>query len=77
MQYFKMKRFNVTFYKVLWRNMLPIKPGKPERSPFSFDKALGSLTCVTQHTEPTACDITRFSSHARKASTLGLKSALT
>ena len=37
------------FYKVLWRNMLPIKLGTPERTPSLF-RALGYFTCVTQHT---------------------------
>ena len=28
-------------YKVLWRNVLPIKPGTPGRTPFSFHECTG------------------------------------
>ncbi len=28
-------------YKVLWRNMQPIKPGTPGRTPSLFDKCTG------------------------------------
>ena len=38
------------FYKVLWCNMLPIKPGTPRRTPTLLIYALSSLLCITQHT---------------------------
>ena len=34
-------KHHVMVYKVLWRNMLPIRPGTPGRTPSLFDKCTG------------------------------------
>ena len=33
--------YKVMLYKVLWRNLLPIGPGTPGRTPSLFDKCTG------------------------------------
>ena len=46
---------HVMVFKVLWRNVLPIKPGIPKRTPSLFNKCtIGSFMCITQHMGPTA-----------------------
>ena len=51
-------------YRVLWRNMQQIKPGTPGWTPSLYDiGALGSFTCITQHTEPTVLRPIRRTKH--------------